>query len=187
MIGRFIASWIIRAALRRPYHHLDGYMERWWLLGGSDPGRDERDEAARGWRRAWLDSFIGRYIGACVHHVLRSDNDRHLHDHRWPSVSIVLSGGYWEVTPGDRNQHPSDDVFRYVRRWHGPGSVIFRRAKDRHRLELPAGQTAWTLFLMIGKPKDWGFYTSHGWVSATRYDEYQKAPEHERGAIAWSL
>ena len=31
-----------------------------------------------------------------LHHFLRSDHDRALHDHPWNFVSIILRGGYWE-------------------------------------------------------------------------------------------
>jgi hypothetical protein len=178
---------LIHRAMWTPYHHLDGYMERWWLFGGSDPARDERAPRERGWRGSKLDAWVGRFLACRIHNVLRSDNDRHMHDHRWASLSIVLRGGYYEVTPRDQAQHPRDDRREFERRWRGPGSVIFRRhSTSRHRLDVPEGKTCWTLFLMIGKPQDWGFYTEHGRVVASRHDEYKAATtERERHSIAW--
>jgi len=32
-----------------------------------------------------------------LHHILRSDKDRHLHDHPWDYSSIILKGGYFET------------------------------------------------------------------------------------------
>ena len=63
----------------RAYQHLDGYMERWWLV---EAAADKTRKAMR------------------LHHVLRSDLDRALHDHPWDNASLLLRGGYWEVVPG---------------------------------------------------------------------------------------
>ena len=84
-------------------------------------------------RRWWI---IPRNLGGNVylHEILRSDDDRALHDHPWDSTSYVLEGGYVEHLPG------GDQV------WRAPGSVIQRKAEDLHRLELLDGQPALSLF-----------------------------------------
>jgi hypothetical protein len=80
-----LVDWIIRRARRTPYTHLrhaDGrpYMDRDWFLriGRSGPNR----------QYPW--------IGARVHTILSSDDDRALHDHPWAFVTIILRGGYVE-------------------------------------------------------------------------------------------
>src|SRR5208282_805597 len=74
LVNWFIIGWM---APENVYFHLEGYMERWWI---------RRPKEGRKW--------------TCrLHHILRSDEDRHLHDHPWPYVTIILKGGYWEVTP----------------------------------------------------------------------------------------
>lgn len=75
-----------------------------------------------------------------IHSIERSDADRHFHDHPCASISVILWGGYWEVMPERRNQPYAADVSRYVRKWRGPGAIVFRRARSRHRLELPAAR-----------------------------------------------
>lgn len=104
-----------------------------------------------------------------VHQFLRDDDDRALHDHPWASVSIVLSGGYFDVTPGpDGSQQ---------RRWYGPGNVIFRGATATHRVELRTRPNtkmrwyfsweklpAWTLFIAGPRIREWGFHCPQGWV-----------------------
>ena len=37
-----------------------------------------------------------------VHHILESDEDRCEHDHPWPFLSLILTGGYWEWVEGER-------------------------------------------------------------------------------------
>lgn len=127
-----LIDWIIARAKRTPYIHLDGYMERWWLLPyGRIPG-----------------------IAARIHHILRSDDDRCFHDHPWPYVTIILRGGYWEYKPvfDKSGIYWADRV-----KWYGPGSILFRRAKSWHRLELEPAQTTWTLFITGPWRQHWGF------------------------------
>lgn len=148
-----IVDGIIARAKRTPYFPLPGYMERYWLLKP----------------RWWT---LG--CGVRVHHILRSDADRVLHDHPWPFVTIILRGGYLEARPVLK-KCPSWIVLEpTASRWHGPGSVLVRCARARHRLVIPITRTAWTLFLMGPKVQTWGFYTSEGKV---RWDEYLPAPD----------
>lgn len=133
MITRLVDR-LIAYGQRRPYTHLDGYMERYFLIAGN---YHEGERAMR------------------LHHILRSDNDRHFHDHPWNFASLILRGGYWEIRPVFFDgMYIADDV-----RWRGPGSIAFRRARDWHRLELPYGQTCWTLFITLKKRQEWGFLT----------------------------
>lgn len=115
-------------------------------------------------------------FGIKLHHILRSDEDRDLHDHPWSFLSMILWGGYWE--------HQAEFVFgnpRFdyrdsvsgrpstVRRWHGPGSILWRPAPSPHRLELPAGASTWTLVITSAKKREWGFRTVCGWIPWTEY------------------
>lgn len=107
----------------------DVYLTRWTLLGSRTEGS-------------------GRAV--FLHRFHRSDADDALHDHPWPFVSVILSGGYWEHTP-DRHGKVS-------RRWYGPGRVLTRPAAWRHRVELPAGRDCWTLIFRGRKEKSWSFF-----------------------------
>jgi hypothetical protein len=126
-----LAALLERASARRPYLHLERYMERFWV-------------------------FRTRWLSARLHRILRSDHDRDLHDHPWPYATLILRGGYWEIT--EQGQ-----------RWHGPGSVLFRRATHLHRLVLPPDEPATTLFLHGRKRREWGFRTTAGWVHWRAY------------------
>ena len=129
------------------------YMRRWWVIPRN------------------------RFFNIYLHNILRSDDDRALHDHPWWSISIILRGGYIEHTPEGT----------FVRRM---GWIRFRKATARHRLQLrdhyskahwidnPAeiGGTiggriwhvplrpAWTLFITGRRVRDWGFHCPKGWV-----------------------
>lgn len=101
-----------------------------------------------------------RRLGIYLHHLQASDHDRALHDHPWPFISILLSGGYYEHTP-------SVDALGSERRWKRWGSILYRPALWRHRLELT--RPTWTLVIRFQREREWGFYTPHGWQSWSEY------------------
>lgn len=83
-----------------------------------------------------------------LHHILRSDEDDELHDHPWNFVSFILWSGYYEILP------------KWSRRVRA-GAVVRHRAADAHRLVLE--RPAWTLVIVTGKKRHWGFVTERGW------------------------
>lgn len=124
------------------------YLRRWWVLPRNP------------------------VCGIYLHQILRDDDDRALHDHPWPNISIVLRGGYHEVTPLFGPGEPGTSRF-----WRGPGSVVLRRATAAHRLVVGDGM-AWTLFLTGPRLRDWGFWCARGWVPKDEFVDLDN-----RGAI----
>lgn len=143
----WLSSLVIRRAQRRVYtgghlYHADGslYMGRWSLFESS-----------------WLQ--------VRVHHLATPDLDRHLHDHPWNFVSVVLEGGYAEsrpvaVDPCFNGDAGAEDCWLTLRT---AGSLASRRATDRHRITnvLPG---TYTLFFTGPKLQWWGFFTPQGKV-----------------------
>jgi len=105
----------------------DPYMLRWWLL----PRNDQ--------------------FNVYYHRILKDDDDRALHDHPWPSFSIMTQGKMRELTPdGERIIEVGDCVYR------GPEFI--------HRLELVDGWPAETLFITGPRVREWGFHCPKGFV-----------------------
>lgn len=179
------------SAQTTPYYHLSGYMLRDWILGYRSPERNGDNPLWKeGFRpKSWLlYRWLCRNIAVRAHTILRSDSDRHLHDHPSWSLSIVLDGGYWEVcepTAYALRRHSSYEYLLSLcatRRaedwdedeldtckvfgifWRGPGAVVFRRANCFHRLILPQGTIARSIFAMGKKSNSWGFKTPEGKV-----------------------
>lgn len=170
-----IADWIIAKAKKTPYFHLPNYMFRWWLMP-YPPINDSETKNGQyfaNWRREpilWLLQKLD--IGVRVHEIIRSDrgvplpNGEHygddeamFHDHPWPYLSVILKGGYFEVTPVFVG-----GIYTGTRkRFYGPGSVLFRRAQSWHRLELPRHtpygeeQVCTTLFITFKYRQRWGY------------------------------
>lgn len=153
-----------------PNTNVPAYMHRWWRI-------------ARNWA-----------FNIYYHVVLRSDDDRALHDHPWFSFSIVLEGGYYEHTI------QAGGIHRKV--WKGPGSMTFRwTGSMAHRLELQrvplmeaplhslvgreveiSGATnqmvevpAVTIFITGPVLRRWGFHHESGWVDAYDWDAFCEA------------
>lgn len=139
-----------------------------------------------------------RYLPSIyLHEFLRSDDDRHFHDHVGWSVSIVLKGGYWEVTPDCADPEYVAEMMpeliptlSWNWTWVEPWSIAIRSARMPHFIALgrePVGdisgdQVTWkptktrpdgkrVLSLWIRGPwrRNWGFFTKRGWVDWETY------------------
>jgi hypothetical protein len=93
-----------------------------------------------------------------LHRFNRSDDDRALHDHPWPSLSVILEGTY-------REHMPEESVVR------DPGDIVRRNAEDLHRIEVVYGPV-WTLFITGAMKREWGFQTPKGWLDHESYFEH---------------
>jgi hypothetical protein len=91
-----------------------------------------------------------------LHHFLRSDDDRALHDHPWFNLSFLLHGRYREHTIGAGGIN--------YRREFVAGDIKFRFPRFAHRVELIDGP-CWSLFITGPRMREWGFHcTEKGWV-----------------------
>lgn len=109
----------------------DPYLRRWWVIPRN--------------------SIFNIYL----HHFLRSDDDRALHDHPWWNLSLLLRGEYSEMTIEAGGVH----VFTPRQ----AGDFKFRRPRHAHRIILTNGP-CWTLFITGPRLRSWGFHCPNGWV-----------------------
>lgn len=179
------------SARSTPYYDLPGYMLRDWILGYRSPERNGDNPL---WKEGFrpkssaLYRWLCRNVAIRAHTILRSDSDRHLHDHPSWSLSVVLEGGYWEIFeptmfalrrrsaydfllhlcaergPQDWDASEIETAREFGMYWRGPGAIVLRRATDFHRLILPRGTIARSIFVMGKKSNHWGFLTPSGKV-----------------------
>lgn len=159
-----LANFLIRrVAQRRPPDFVIGspkapYLRRWWVIPRN------------------------RFFNVYLHHFLRSDDDRALHDHPWINASILLRGAYYEHLQDGR---------RVLRR---EGAVYLRRPSTAHRVELLKGyrlrgidlppaeyeHPCWTLFITGPRVRAWGFLCPKGWVP---WQQFTAARDGKAGEI----
>jgi hypothetical protein len=121
------------------------------------------------------------FFGLRLHHIVRGDADRELHDHPFSFLSFILSGGYWE--------HRQDGSLK----WYGAGSILYRKAETLHRLDLGlttkrkladvndiALRPTWTFVIRGPIRRQWGFLTSQGWMHWKTFTAWK----HGRGTEA---
>ncbi|MBU0523460.1 MULTISPECIES: hypothetical protein [unclassified Pseudomonas] len=137
-----IAAWLIARAKRTPYLHImsaDGaemYMGRWWLF---NPYSRETHKPALWWC-PW--SFR-------IHHIMRPDEDRDLHDHPWNARTIILRGFYKE-----QRRHSGNGDIDY---WREPGDTARLMHGEYHRIDEVSPGGVITLFITSKWRGDWGF------------------------------
>lgn len=126
---------LIERVKATPYQHLDGYMERYWLLNPY--------ESMHG-----LPRLDGVPISMRLHHILRADRERHLHSHPWVAASLILRGSYVETRLVEGE---------HVERRYEVGDTNVLDANTFHKIGWVSPGGVWTLFTMGPKVASWGF------------------------------
>lgn len=161
----FAVSWM-RWHPRKPDFLIGGstnpYMRRWWVIPRN------------------------KYFNIYLHHFLRSDDDRALHDHPWWNMSILLWGKYIEHMPRDPVAYKAGRNRAHIQKLRSAPFIYMRGAEAIHRVELlkrdcgcHEGQhcpeqkekPVWTLFITGPKWREWGFWCPKGFK---HYQDYTK-------------
>lgn len=91
-----------------------------------------------------------------LHHFLRSDDNRALHDHPSWYCTLILKGEYDDVTNIEKNE--------FVRL--KPGNIAFRKAEHKHTVRTNG---VWTLVVFGRAKQKWGFYPKNKYIRALKY------------------
>ena len=70
-----------------------------------------------------------------IHHILDNDHGDGLHNHPYPFITIIISGGYWETN------------VKGLRLWRKKGYIGFRSANFLHRVDLEPGVCPITIYI----------------------------------------
>jgi hypothetical protein len=145
-----ISQWLMQRAARTPYSDIYDasgkllYMRRWWLFNPYEPN-------------TYLRQFKWLPISVRIHHIVRPDSDRHLHDHPWGWRTIILAGNYTEER--------ESGIFVRTR-----GDTSGLAHNEFHRIDhVDAKLGAVTLFITFRYRHRWGFKVN--------YREYLGIPE----------
>jgi hypothetical protein len=104
-----------------------------------------------------------------LHHWRASDDPRYLHDHPWWFITIVLKGGYGDVSsPKPAEENIAENLWvRHTERLR-PGSIRYRPAHHTHTVQVDPGG-AWTLLITGPHSRDWGFWVDGTWKRMRKY------------------
>ena len=131
--------------------------------------------------------FIARLFGWTVylHRFVASDpRGTGLHDHPWRlAISLVLSGGYWELRHAGFNLDGPIAETRSVR----PGRLNIIHGTTFHRVVLGEGCTAWSIFAHGPYAKGWGFLRSvtEAGAGLVRFRPAAEVTETSHGKAWW--
>lgn len=147
-----LAERIINRSFKHPYRHLPGYMDRFWVF---NPYNEDTHQKAS----EKLLGRLGSYIPSVrVHHILRPDLARHLHDHPWNARTIILKGRYSErklysTVLDEESQYR--EWYKYNYREVGDTATI--NHGDYHSIDDVSEGGVWTLFITYKYMGMWGF------------------------------
>lgn len=80
------------------------------------------------------------------------------HDHPWNYTSLILWGGYYESTLQVIGlKHSKTPLLIPAEKWYGPGSLLFRKGDQLHKLIIPKNKFCLSLILTTKRYRDWGF------------------------------
>lgn len=138
------SAWLKHLLAREPHQIIgrpdDPYLLRWYVIPRN------------------------RFINVYLHKFMRSDVDT-LHDHPWWFVSLILRGGYVEVSETRFTRKMAalcrTSVFD-VRSPFWRRCIAYRPATYRHQVKLPiengVEQPCWTLIITGRNTRTWGFW-----------------------------
>ena len=189
LLAKFLAipsvtQWLIKQAIKTPYTHIRShdlstvYMYRFWLFNPYLATAEKVRLTQEGKKIPW--SFP---ISIRLHHIMRPDSDRDLHDHPWNARTIILRGWYHEIReyPSESNLHrkgalyhlPDCDGFLFERK---SGQTATLDYNEYHRIVNLPKEGVWTLFITYKYRGTWGFKVDGKKVP---YYEYIKEPPVE--------
>ena len=88
-----------------------------------------------------------------IHHWLGSDDQRHMHDHPWNFVTIVLKGCYLDISE-------KSEVL-------SAGNIRYRKAEHKHSVYV--SNPCWTLLLTGPEKRKFGFWVGNKFVKRNKY------------------
>lgn len=121
--------------------------------------------------RRWHTFPRNRFGNIYVHLFTASDDQRALHDHPWPSMSFVIEGSYSEIVPENAQQPGGPTTIHHME----TGNIIIRTPQSAHRVVIPEGKHAITLFFTGPRTREWGF-----WCPKNRFVPYRTFLGHDQ-------
>lgn len=127
-----------------------------------------------------------RFGSIRLHHWMGSDDLRNQHDHPWSFLTIVLKGGYDDLSTeqidcpacdsqsflrlaGDCQDCGNSGVIDTLKTSRmSAGRVQYRHAHHRHSVKVDPGG-CWTLIFTSADQRKWGYWVGKFWKAHDKY------------------
>lgn len=114
--------------------------------------------------------FSCRFFSIYIHGIYKADEDFYLHDHPWNYFSILLKGYFTErVKDKTRPGKYLDNIL-------GPGSFVFKKAEDFHKIQQLRSPSIYTLFIAGRRRREWGYDVQGTWIDHVTF----RKQKHEK-------
>lgn len=107
-----------------------------------------------------------------LHHWVGNDDPRAHHDHPWAFWTLILWGGYYDITGGltpAPHDGPNPLGDQELTQWVRQGKVYYRQATHLHTVRLRDGEDCWTLVLTGPIVRRFGFFDGKRWWRANSW------------------
>ena len=156
-----IADYLVNRAIKTPYYHLEGYMDRYWLFNRySEIGKPDVIKK----RFPFLPAIR-------VHHILRADLAKHPHDHPWNARTIILDGEYTEKRMTDYFVRNGVEETHYQYYYRRPGNTATLKFGEYHHITEVTDGGVWTIFITWKYMGGWGFWVNGRKIPHKEYIE----------------
>lgn len=91
-----------------------------------------------------------------IHTIYKEDEDEHYHDHPWNYASIILYGGFMELTKGS---------WRILT----IGSISIQSAERVHKIAYLYSDKVTSLFFTGPRKREWGYKVKGEWIDNVTY------------------
>ncbi len=110
------------------------------------------------------------WFNVYIHLIAKADQDKHMHDHPWSFMSLIIHGGFAEQTIDGTK----------IRR---PGSISFNKAEKIHKITHLATLTR--TFVITGpRKRDWGYRLKNNtWINNELYRELKNSGKLEEEKV----
>lgn len=105
-----------------------------------------------------------RWGSIWLHAIYKADIDKHLHNHPWHFISIILKGSYKEITQKGIS-------------FQRPGKINIRNGENYHKILEVESKVVYTLFFATEPKRLWGYDVDGKFLDHETYRELKNKGE----------
>lgn len=133
----------------KPFNKLNPFSIRW---------REPLGKPECPYMYRWVFNLV--LFSVRIHHWIRSDDKRYMHNHPWSFITFVVRGSYTDVSLKDGKE---------IRQLLKAPSVQYRNAQHLHFVEMDGKTECWSIVLTGPQSNKWGFWINNRIMRPLRF------------------